>query len=144
MGKLAIVTVAALLALMILTLFLGLYCGGRRMVDPPAGPFTSVSVGYNHVCGLRPGGSVECWSYEQDSPSDYFALDVRLFTPRYQDFHFPAPVGRFSVIDSKGHETCGIRLESSQIECWRSMVHRFIRTKRRSSPTFRSRGNSRR
>jgi len=28
---------------------------------PPPGAFTQISVGWIHVCGLRPDGSVVCW-----------------------------------------------------------------------------------
>ena len=34
-------------------------------VDPLPGPFISISAGWRHTCGIRPDGTVDCWSAYQ-------------------------------------------------------------------------------
>ena len=64
----------------------------------PVGVFEAVSVGYAHVCGLRPGGSVECWG------EDWFGQSN-------------SPPGRFLAVDAGVSHSCGLRPDGS-VECW--------------------------
>jgi hypothetical protein len=38
---------------------------GTRVYTPPPGPFTAVSVGGRHVCGLHADGKLSCWGVDQ-------------------------------------------------------------------------------
>ena len=38
---------------------------GQRVYTPPPGPFTAVSVGGRHVCGLHTDGRLSCWGVDQ-------------------------------------------------------------------------------
>ena len=65
---------------------------------PPDGPFTLVSAGLAHTCGVKLDGSVECWGlneYGQATPPD----------------------GEFALVSAGGGHTCGVRLDGS-VECW--------------------------
>ena len=66
----------------------------------PPGPFTAVSAGYDHTCGLRESGAIECWGRNDDGQTD-------------------APAGRFSAISAGYWHTCAIRSDDA-IECWGS------------------------
>ena len=64
----------------------------------PEGVFVDYSVGFQHACGLRPDGRVECWGddgYGQSSP----------------------PEGVFVSVSAGGKVSCGLRL-GGQVECW--------------------------
>ncbi len=64
----------------------------------PSGPFTSLSVGAFHVCGLG-GGSITCWG-RQDSQG-------RL-----------PPSGSFSAVSVGSHLTCALKSEDHSLVCW--------------------------
>ena len=68
--------------------------------NAPAGPFSAVSAGNNHTCGLRTNGEIECWGYNSSGQSD-------------------APAGRFTAVAAGWLHNCAIR-ESGEIECWGS------------------------
>ncbi len=75
------------------------YPQGESPVEPPGGTFAVLSSSGDFVCGLRPGGAVECWgtnTYGQSSP----------------------PEGRFTQVKA-GWRTfaCGLR-PSGELECW--------------------------
>ena len=38
-----------------------------ELVDPPAGPFLAIDAGVLRVCGLRPGGTIDCWGATRDA-----------------------------------------------------------------------------
>ena len=66
---------------------------------PPAGRFTSVSVGRDHTCGLLDTGEVECWGFNGSGEA----------TP---------PAGTFvSVSAGYDNYTCGVR-DSGALACW--------------------------
>ena len=63
-----------------------------------AGEFASVSAGNEHTCGVRTGGSVECWGHDE----------FVVATP---------PSGEFVSISGGAAHTCGVRLDGS-VACW--------------------------
>ena len=69
-----------------------------RVAAHPGGVFASVSVGYAHVCGLRPDGEVECWG------EDWFGQSR-------------APAGRFLAVDAGVSHSSGLRPDGT-VECW--------------------------
>ena len=69
-----------------------------RVAAHPGGVFASVSVGYAHVCGLRPDGEVECWG------EDWFGQARAL-------------AGRFLAVDAGVSHSCGLRPDGT-VECW--------------------------
>ncbi len=74
------------------------YPEGESPLEPPGGAFTALTVSSHFVCGLRPGGAVECWGqdlYGETSP----------------------PEGRFTQIKAGRSVTCGLRFEG-ELECW--------------------------
>ncbi len=75
----------------------GVNVDGERLPDP-SGVFESLSVGYDHACGLRPGGEVACWG------SDEFGKS----TP---------PAGVFAKVFASGDYSCGLR-PGGELECW--------------------------
>ncbi len=72
----------------------------RQLVAEPCvfPPFTEVSAGAEHTCGLRADGRIECWG-----ANDYG-----------QSF---APLGVFRAVSAGGEHTCGL-LENGRVECW--------------------------
>ena len=72
--------------------------GDDSGMDLAAG-FASVSVAYSYSCGLRLGGSIDCWG------SDWYrqVSDV--------------PNGEFSSISTGPYHACGLRLDGT-IDCW--------------------------
>ncbi len=73
----------------------------RRPVDGSAGhsvDFASISVGGNHGCGVRSGGSLECWGDDEFGQAS------------------PLP-GTFVSVTSGVEHSCGLRSDGS-VECW--------------------------
>ena len=74
--------------------------GDVSLTTPPAGTFTSVSVGQGgYACGVRDTGEVMCWgshnSHGQMNP----------------------PLGTFTSVSVGAEHTCGIR-DTGAVECW--------------------------
>ena len=61
-------------------------------------PFSEVSVGANHSCGLRASGVVDCWGSNSDGQSD-------------------SPESIFSAVSAGGDHSCGLRADGG-VECW--------------------------
>ena len=61
-------------------------------------PLTRSASGFDHTCGLRDTGAVECWGWD-----------------RYGEVS--APVGTFVSISAGGSHTCGLR-DTGEVECW--------------------------
>ena len=64
----------------------------------PDGVFTAVSSGYQHSCGLRTDGAIECWGLNNEGQSD-------------------APGGNFVAVSGGGLHSCGLRSDST-VRCW--------------------------
>ena len=62
------------------------------------GVFSAVNAGWNHTCGLRPSGAIECWGDNGLGQAD-------------------APGESFSAVSAGDRHTCGLR-PNGAIECW--------------------------
>ena len=71
---------------------------GDGQSTPPAGTFTTISVGADHTCGILDTGAVACWGLDDAGQS----------TP---------PAGTFTTISAGGDHTCGI-LDTGAVACW--------------------------
>ena len=63
---------------------------------PPAGPFLSVSAGFQHACGVKEDGAAACWgndSYGQATP----------------------PAGPFLSVSAGTYHTCGGEAEDHRV-----------------------------
>ena len=110
----------------------------RRPVDGSAGhsvDFASISVGGNHGCGVRSGGSLECWgddafgrctpprgTFVSVSAGSLHACGVRsdgsVACWGYDGFgQASPPPGTFSSVSAGGTHSCGVRSDGS-VECW--------------------------
>ena len=97
--------------------------------------YTEIAAGGGHVCGIRIGGTVECWgdnAYGQaDAPSGQFSMvsadwdhscgirsdgTVECWGNNASGQADP-PSGRFVAISDGGYHSCGLRDDSS-VECW--------------------------
>ena len=65
---------------------------------PSEGTFKSISVGREHICGVRTNGAVACWG----------SNDARQATP---------PAGLFEAVSAGASHTCGVRLDGT-VACW--------------------------
>ena len=100
-------------------------------------PYISIAAGGGHACGIRVGGTVECWgdnAYGQaDAPSARFSVisadwdhscgirsdgTVECWGNNASGQTDP-PSGRFVAISDGGYHSCGLR-EDSSVECWGS------------------------
>lgn len=70
---------------------------GDRM--PPSGPFSQISAGDSHTCGLRPSGAIECWGGEGGFSAG---------TP---------PSGTFAKVESGMATSCALTTDG-QLRCW--------------------------
>lgn len=108
---------------------------------PPDGEFVAISTNMLHVCGVRVGGSVECWG------DDYYGSGV-LEPPAgtsfvtlatgatfgcaleqsgtvqcwgdvsYHNNLVPPEDVAFARLDAGGGEICGIRVDDGGVQCW--------------------------
>ena len=62
------------------------------------GPFSAISSGADHHCGLRTNNTVTCWG---DNSAGRTA----------------APAGRFSAVSAGGNHSCGLRADGTVV-CW--------------------------
>lgn len=102
-------------------------------------PFTAVAVGDQHVCGLRPDGSIECWGSnslgQAQPPPGTFALirasgndtcalatdgTVACFGDDTQAQASP-PAGTFKTFSLNGTHGCAVRSDDT-LACWGSNV----------------------
>ena len=74
----------------------GTFFGGLTVA--PEGVFVDYSVGFQHACGLRRDGQVECWGNNSHSQSN-------------------PPEGPFVSVSAGDEVSCGLRL-GGQVECW--------------------------
>ena len=72
----------------------------RQLPEITPGPFTSVSVGLNHICALREDGNAYCQK-------------------RNYSYQASPPPTKFAQIAAGWHHSCGIT-RASRIECWGS------------------------
>ncbi len=75
------------------------------------GVFVDVSAGAGYSCGLREGGSVECWEWGRPT----FEHDWRGWSGDPVDV-LP-PVGVFASVSAGWGNACGLR-PSGELECW--------------------------
>ena len=61
----------------------------------------TISAGYQHTCGIKEDGTVECWGRDDNDQSS------------------PPPGARFRSVSAGSQHTCGIK-EDSTVECWGS------------------------
>ena len=76
-----------------------------------AGPcrFSAVSVGGLHSCGLRTGGTIECWGLNIDADGNEFG-------------QAEPPSGTFVAVSAGWLHSCGVRTDGT-IQCWGSNTH---------------------
>ena len=117
-------------------------CWGRGfweevLHEPPSGPFSMVSVGQFHACGVTQAGEVACWdrmrgwfpavpagSYSVVSAGLYHdcALtdtgEAYCWGERGTDYGpVDPPPGRYTAITSGNHRTCALT-EAGEVVCW--------------------------
>ena len=81
------------------------------------GEFVSVSAGRYHTCGVKPDGSVKCWSGNRlDGRRDGISRTSSNDTDRGQT---TPPEGQFASVSAGGDHTCGVRTDGS-VACWGS------------------------
>lgn len=78
--------------------------------QPTLGEFSQISVGGSGACGVRAGGSLDCWGTKWFCPTTSYGYCER--TP---------PSGVFKKVSSDLSHTCGIKQDDS-VECW-SHIH---------------------
>ena len=75
-------------------------CDGDAEPDPTSqGAFTAITAGDDHSCGLRTGGTAQCWGLNND------------------DGQTDAPQGVFTAITAGGGHSCGLRTGGTA-QCW--------------------------
>ena len=109
----------------------------KGQASPPAGKFTSVSVGIVHTCGVTENSTVACWgsdAYNQASPpaGEFISVSASSHTRTcgvmkngsvacwgtgaQEEIHRPLS-GEFSSISVAGTLACGVRKDHS-VACW--------------------------
>ena len=85
-----------------------------RALDPPTtqptapdGPWTAVSAGGGHSCGIRADQTIACWGANHSGQSD-------------------APSGQYTAVSASYGYTCGLRTDGT-VECWGASASRSIR-----------------
>jgi len=79
--------------------------------------FTQISVGGEHVCGLRTSGNVACWGsnrFGQLGTGEVTYNDLTRFTPTPNRVE---TLSAMSAISAGADHTCGIRTNGT-IDCW--------------------------
>ncbi|HVL98011.1 MAG TPA: carboxypeptidase regulatory-like domain-containing protein, partial [Egibacteraceae bacterium] len=78
-------------------------CWGRnqagQVTTVPAGAFTQVSVGFAHVCGLRPDGTITCWGRNAEGQA----------TP---------PPGTYTHVSTGTFHSCAMPTSGPPAVCW--------------------------
>ncbi|MEC7985121.1 MAG: RCC1 domain-containing protein [Myxococcota bacterium] len=116
-----------------------------QVSDMPSGTFTSVSLGYEHACGLNTSGALECWGnddYNQvsNTPSGTFtqlavgqhfgcALDASGQVDCWGEDGYGQssnePASTFQSVAVAGDFACGLNT-SGGIECWGSNSYNIV------------------
>ena len=85
-------------------------------IDPPAGRFTAVAVGYSHACAIRAGsGAIECWGkniWDRWNPDTEEREEINTGQT-------DAPAGSFTAVAVGSRHTCAIR-DTGELACWGS------------------------
>ena len=72
--------------------------------QPTLGEFSQISVGGSSACGVRAGGSLDCWG-------------TQYFCPKTGHCVRTPPSGAFKEVESGRSHTCGIKRDDS-VQCW--------------------------
>ena len=75
-------------------------------LEPTVGEFSQISVGGSTACGVRAGGSVDCWGMQ------YFCSNTD-----YGHCERTPPSGTFKNVASGMSHTCGIE-QDNRVRCW--------------------------
>ena len=67
------------------------------------GPFTAVSVGGYHACGIKPDQSIACWTPDRKEGNQHGQAEP--------------PEGAFASVDAGFDHTCGVKTDGSAV-CW--------------------------
>ena len=80
--------------------------------------FVDVSAGLGYSCGLRDGGSVECWEsgWNGSLPDEWWERDIRDSWSGDPADAAP-PAGAFVEVSAGWGNACGLR-PSGEVECW--------------------------
>ena len=85
------------------------YCGNREQGDEgvvlPAGEYTQITAGDDHMCGLRVDRSVACW------PTGAYSSFRNAYGEQFE------PEGEFIEVSASGRNTCGLRTDRTAT-CW--------------------------
>ena len=96
---------------------------------PSEGTFSSVSVGREHICGVRTDGTVSCWGTERGpTPEGTFtsvsagsvhtcAIGADGTVSCWGAEFAPAPEGTFMSVSAGGNHTCGVKVDGT-VACW--------------------------
>jgi hypothetical protein len=82
----------------------------------PPGPFTTISAGFAHVCGLRPDQTITCWGRNAEGQS----------TP---------PSGTFKQVSAGTFHSCGLRTDNTVV-CWGNNAAGRVTPDLRNAPDF--------
>jgi hypothetical protein len=105
-------------------------------LDAPAGTFEQISAGFQHTCGVRANGYVDCWGdnnfgqaagqagpYEQVSAGAFHTCarrvsgEVDCWGLDTDGSVLDAPAGSFLEVDADSLHSCGLR-DAGSVECW--------------------------
>jgi hypothetical protein len=113
-------------------------CWGTMIATPPSGAFSATAVANWVACGLRPDGTVTCWSSgpladdgQLNPPPDTFrALSINALTScglhstdgsiacwGYDSFGVAPPSGSFKALSINDNDACALDMAGT-IECW--------------------------
>jgi alpha-tubulin suppressor-like RCC1 family protein len=77
---------------------------------PPGGTFDQIDIGFNHGCGIHPGGLAECWGSDLSERSSPYVLNGGTI----------ANGTTFNQVTAGGNYSCGILSSNGSIVCWGS------------------------